>query len=368
MEVEVTQENLAHALLATSRVSSSRSGLPILNNLLIRTNNNQIIVAGTNLELATTQTIGAKVIKPGSITVPAKLISEFVQNLPKNTVKITTKQNAVNITCGNYTSTINGTPDEEFPELPGIDEKNAVIYTINAIEFKQAIQQTIIAASSDATRPVLTGVYWHTVDGVLYFAATDGYRLAEKEMMKVSSSIAAIVPADALQEVLRSITDTTDAVEVLFDDVQVRFRLNGGEITSKLIDGNFPDYRQLIPKNSETSAVINKGELSRVVKVASLFAKGSGGAITIKADAENHTIVIHSIASEIGENSSSITTDTLSGNGSVTLNARYISDILSVLDNETITLAYSNGVAPTVITPLGGKAKSYTHIIMPIKN
>ncbi len=368
MEVEVTQENLAHALLNTSRVSSSRSGLPILNNILIRTTNNQLLIAATNLEIATTQTIGAKIVKQGSLTVPAKLITEFVQNLPKEKIKITTKQNSINITCGNYTSTINGTQDDEFPELPGIDEKHAVKYTINAAEFKQAIQQTIIAASGDATRPVLTGVYWHTTEGRLYFAATDGYRLAEKRMMKVSSTIAAIVPVDALQEVLRSITDTTESVEVLFDEVQVRFRLNDGEITSKLIDGNFPDYQQLIPKNSETSATINKSELSRVVKVTSLFAKGSGGAITVESDESNNTIVIHSIASEVGENSSSIIVDTLSGSGSVTLNARYISDALSVIDSETITLAYSNGIAPTVITPFGDKDKTYTHIIMPIKN
>ena len=145
---------------------------------------------------------------------------------------------------------------------------------------KQAITQTVLTASSDSTRPVLTGVYWHSYEGALYLASTDGYRLSEKRLVPTSSEVAAIIPTSSLQEVLRGINDDIAEVEVLFDETQVRFRLNDAEITSRLIDGNFPDYRQLIPATSESVITLPRSEFSQITKVAGLFARQSGGSVT----------------------------------------------------------------------------------------
>ncbi len=366
MELSVTQENLARALSAVGRVASSKTGLPILSNILLRTEGNRLLVAATNLEIASTYYIGAKVTKPGSITLPARLISEFVSSLPKGTVDLSTKAAHITITSGNYNSVINGVDADEFPELPSIDEEKAVSYTIAATDFKQAITQTVVTSSSDATRPVLTGVYWHSIDGTLYLAATDGYRLSERQLVKTKSEIAAIVPTSSLQEVIRTMTDSHEEIEVLFDDTQVRFRVGEAEITSRLIDGNYPDYRQLIPKESETVVEIKASDFTRIVKIAGLFARESGGSITLTATKETNQLSIHSIASELGENTSTADA-TVSADGQVTLNSRYIAEALGVLDGETIAFRFSGKLSPCVLSVVE-KTPNYTHIIMPLKS
>lgn len=366
MELSVTQENLSRALSAVGRVASSKAGLPILGNILFRTEGNRLLVAATNLEIAATYYIGAKVIKQGSLTLPARLVSEFVSNLPKGTVEITSKGTSMTVTSGQYSSIISGTDAEEFPELPSIDESKAVAYSVAAPEFKQAVQQTIITTSSDTTRPVLTGVYWHSVDGHLYLAGTDGYRLSERKLMATKSEIAAIVPSASLQEVLRTLTDGIDEVEVLFDDTQVRFRVGEAEVTSRLIDGNYPDYRQLIPKTSETMISVSSEEFGRIIKIAGLFARESGGSVTIKADAALQSISVHSIASELGENTSSADAK-ISADGTITLNSRYVGEALSVLEGNTIEFRFSGKLSPCVLTATS-KTSDYLHLIMPLKS
>lgn len=366
MEISVTQENLARALNSVARVASSKAGLPILSNILLRTEGNRLLVAATNLEIAATYYVGAKVAKQGELTLPAKLINEFISSLPKDVVEISTKGTSMTITSGKFSSVMTGVDATEFPELPAIDEKQAVSYTISVNEFKQAVGQTIITTSSDMSRPVLTGVYWHSLDGALYLAGTDGYRLSERKLVSTKSEIAAIVPTSSLQEVLRTITDGIDEIEVLFDDTQARFRVGDAEITSRLIDGNYPDYRQLIPKQSESSATINTSEFARIVKIAGLFARQSGGSITLTVDSETNQISIHSIASELGENTSSADAE-VTGSGQVTLNSRYLSEALSVIDGDTIVFRFSGKLSPCVLSS-AEKSPDYTHIIMPLKS
>jgi len=210
----------------------------------------------------------------------------------------------IHISSGKYKSIINGVVADEFPELPTINENNSVSYSINTEEFKQAVSQTVITASSDSTRPVLTGVYWHSHEGWIYLAATDGYRLSERRLVETKSEVAAIIPTQTLQEVLRTIVDDSETIDVLFDESQVRFRINDAEVISRLIDGNFPDYRQLIPAQSDITATMNKAEFTRVTKIAGLFARESGGSVTVTIDSDKKSVSLHSIASELGENTS----------------------------------------------------------------
>ena len=366
MELSVTQENLSRALSAVSRVASAKAGLPILGNILFRTEGNRLLVAATNLEIAATYYIGAKVVKQGSLTLPARLVTEFVGNLPKGTVEIIGKGASMTVKSGQYESIISGSEADEFPELPSIDESKAVAYSVAANEFKQAVQQTIITTSSDTSRPVLTGVYWHSVDGKLFLAGTDGYRLAERELMATKSEIAAIVPSSSLQEVLRTLADNIEEIEVLFDDTQVRFRVGEAEVTSRLIDGNYPDYRQLIPKTSETMITVPSDEFGRIIKIAGLFARESGGSVTISADEATQHISVHSIASELGENTSSADAK-VSADGTITLNSRYVAEALSVVEGESIQFRFSGKLSPCVLTATGKNA-NYLHLIMPLKS
>lgn len=366
MEIEVTQEKLARALNIVSRVAvGAKSTLPILSNVLIRVDGGKVSLSATNLDMAVVDYIPVISSKDGAITVPARLLAEFVHNLPRGEViKLSVDGNKVKTASGKYSSVINGAPADDFPELPGIDEKEAVIYQMNIDEFKVGLSEVIIAASGDTTRPALTGVYFNTAEEALYVAATDGYRLAERRFInKVESEVAAIVPTASLQEVLRSIPDDINEIEFLFDDNQVRFRVGELEVTSKLIDGTFPDYRQLIPKDNEVKLEIDRDELNRVVKIAALFARESNRAITCEADADKNTLTVSSISNEVGENKSEIET-TVSQSGKVKLDSRFLMDALNVLEEENVKMEFSLTSAPVLI--MNAKDKKYKHIIMPL--
>ena len=366
MELSVTQENLTKALSNVGRVASSKTGLPILSNILLRTDANRLLVAATNLEIASTHLIGAKIVTPGAITIPARLVSDFVSSLPKGTIELKVKDNHLTISSGSYTSVINGVIADEFPELPTIDEKSSISYSISPADFKQAVSQTIITSSNDSTRPTLTGVYWHSFEGALYLAATDGYRLSERKLIDTTSEVAAIIPTTTLQEVLRTLSDDVTEVDVLFDETQVRFRVGESEITSRLIDGNYPDYRQLIPSTSETTITLDTSEFVRITKIAGLFARDSGGSVTLTADHDKQTLAVRSIASEYGENTSNTPAEVTS-DGQVTLNSRYLSEALSVVDGDVVEFRFSGKLAPCVLTAKS-KDVNYKHIIMPLKS
>ncbi len=366
MELTVTQENLARALSVVGRVASNKTQLPILNNILLRTDGNRLLIAATNLEIASAQYIGAKIAKPGALTIPARLVSEFISSLPKGSVELKVVNDNLHIKSGSYSSVINGVIADDFPELPTINEDSSIQYSIKTEDFKQAVSQTIITTSSDSTRPVLTGVYWHSHDGELYLAATDGYRLSERRLVQTTSEVSAIIPTQTLQEVLRTIVDDATEIDILFDETQVRFRINEAEIISRLIDGNFPDYRQLIPKKTETTVIIDKADFIRVTKIAGLFARESGGSITLTASDEKKSLSLHSIASQLGENTSE-TAANVTGEGQVTLNSRYVSEALSVLEGDEVDFSFSGKLAPCVLRSTDVNT-DYLHIIMPLKS
>ena len=366
MEIEVSQEKLARALNVVSRVAvGAKSTLPILSNVLIRVDDSKVSFITTNLDMAVVDYVPVISAKDGTITVPARLLAEFVQNLPRGEkIKLMVDGTKVKTSAGKYSSVINGVAADDFPELPEIDEKKAVIYRMGVDEFKVGLSEVVIAASGDTTRPALTGVYFNTDNNTLYVAATDGYRLAEREFIsKVQSEVKAIVPTASLQEVLRSIPEDAEEIEILFDEAQVRFRMGELEITSKLIDGTFPDYRQLIPKNNEVKISVDRDELNRIVKIAALFARESNRAITCEADAEKGTFAVSSISNEVGENQSVLETK-VDKSGKVKLDSRFLMDALNVLEEERVKMEFSLGSTPVLL--MNENDKKYRHIIMPL--
>ncbi len=366
MKIKVTQEKLSKALNNVSRIAIGKVTLPILNNVLIRVDNKKVSLVTTNLDMAVVDFLPVSSSEDGVVTVPAKLLAEFVSNLPKGeTIEISTDDTKVTISAGKYSSTINGSPADDFPELPEIDEKTAVTYQIGINEFKVSASQVLIASSNDLTRPALTGVYFNTDDDRLAIAATDGYRLAEKKLIdKVKSEVKAIVPSSSLQEVLRAIPDDIEAVEISFNEDLVRFRLGEIEIISKLIDASFPDYQKLIPKDSKIKTVLKREELTRVTRLAALFARSVGGSIICEATAPD-TFSVKSIANEFGENDSKIEAS-VDQDGKVNLNSRFLIDALNALEEPEITFEFTDHTAPIVIK--NKKSNKYTHIIMPLNS
>ena len=366
MKIKVSQDKLSKALNNVSRIAIGKVTLPILNNVLIRVDNKKVSLITTNLDMAVEDFLPVSSSEDGVVTVPAKLLAEFVGNLPKSeTVEISSKDTKVTITAGKYSSTINGALADDFPELPELNEKSAVTYKIGVDEFKTSVGQVMVASSNDLTRPALTGVYFNTYNNTLAIAATDGYRLAEKKLIdKVKSEVQAIVPASSLQEVLRAIGDDVEEVEISFNDDLVRFRLGEIEVISKLIDASFPDYQKLIPKDTNIEATLNREELIRVTKLAALFARSVGGSIICETK-EPDTFSVKSIANEFGENDSTIET-TIKKSGRVNLNSRFLLDALNALEEPEIEFKFSDRVAPVVLR--NKKSDKYTHIVMPLNS
>jgi DNA polymerase-3 subunit beta len=363
MKLQVTQENLNRALGTVARVANSRNALPILANILVKTANNRLSVAATNLDIAITHYIGAKVSDEGSVTVPARLMQDFVGSLPSGVIDLELEETKLRISTDQYKSVVNGIAADDFPVMPAIESGTS--WTISGPVLKKGLQQVVMAASNDESRPVLTGVLLQTVDGKLYMAATDSYRLAEKNLGANKQNVSLLVPVNAMQDLLRIVSDFEDEVEVTHDDQQVLFRVGDVDLVARLIDGKYPDYRKLIPQKFEVESKLKRADLLNVTKVSSLFARESAGSVTIRVDEEPQKLSIHSIASQLGENTA--TADgKITGTGDITLNSRYLLDALHAFNGEDISFCFNGKLEPTLLKD--SKSEDYVHIIMPLKS
>lgn len=363
MHLQVTQENLNKALGTVARVASARGTLPVLANVLIKTVNNRLSIAATNLDIAITQYIGAKVTQDGAITVPARLMQDFVSSLPGGVIDLKLDEHKLHIATDQYQSVINGVSAEEFPVMPAIGDGK--VWTIPAGVLKKSLQQVVIAASGDEARPVLTGVYLHTTEGVLYMAATDSYRLAERELLSTQEEISLLVPVSAMQDLLRIVSDAEEDVTVTSDDQQVLCKVGDVELVARLIEGKYPDYRKLIPASFSTTAVLKRADLMNAAKVSSLFARESAGSITLHVDETTQELSIRSVASQLGENTAKATAK-VTGSGAITLNSRYLLDALHALGGEDVEFCFNGKLEAVVLRDPG--AADYVHIIMPLKS
>ena len=363
MQLQVTQENLNKALGMVARVANTRGTLPVLANVLIKTVSGRLSIAATNLDIAITHYIGAKVSEEGAITVPARLMQDFVSSLPAGVIDLKLDDYKLNIATDQYQSVINGVSAEEFPVMPAITQGKS--WTVPANELKKSLQQVVIAASGDEARPVLTGVYLHTSDGKLYMAATDSYRLAEKELSKLKEEVDLLVPVTAMQDLLRIVNDTDDDVTVTSDEQQVLFQVGDVELVARLIEGKYPDYRKLVPQKFETTAVLKRADLLNAAKISSLFARESAGSITLNVDETTQELSIRSVASQLGENTAKAAAK-VTGGGSITLNSRYLLDALHVLSGDEVSFCFNGKLEPSVLKDPG--SSDYLHIIMPLKS
>lgn len=363
MKLQVTQENLNRALASVGRVANSRGTLPILSNILIKTVGNRLSIAATNLDIAITHFIGSKVSEEGGITVPARLMVDFVSSLPSGTITLDLDETKLKITTDQYESVINGTLADEYPVMPAIE--GGTTWAIPSKTLRHGLQQVLMAASSDQSRPILTGVLLYALNKKLYMVSTDSYRLAEKSLTKATHDANLLVPATALQDLLRILTDVEDEVTVTHDEQQILFRVGDIELVARLIDGNYPDYRKLIPQNFAHEAVVKKQDFVNITKVSSLFARESAGSITIHLDSKEQELSIRSIASQLGENTAHASAK-VTGDGVITLNSRYVLDALHAISGDEVKISCNGKLEACVLT--GTKNDDYLHVIMPLKS
>lgn len=362
MKLQVTQANLSKALSTVARIANSRNPLPILSNVLLKTENNRLSIAATNLDIGITHFIGSKIETEGSITVPARLMQDFVSSLPDSVLNLELTDNKLHITTDQYQSTINGIVADDFPVMPAI--KEGVTWKTPASDFKKALSQVVFAASADDARPVLNGVYFHSVGAQAVVAATDSYRLAENKMGKAAKPINFLVPASAAQDLLRIIPDSDAEVVVTHDDQQVQFHAGDVSLVARLIEGNYPDYQKLIPTKFETVAKLARADLLNITKVSSLFARESAGSITIKAD-KDKGVSINAVASQLGENTATADAK-VTGGGEVTLNSRYLIDALNAFSADEVEFCFNGKLEPIIVRSPG--ETNYVHLIMPLRS
>jgi DNA polymerase III subunit beta len=363
MKLQVTQENLAKALNTVARVASGRNTLPILSNVLLKTTKNRLSISATNLDIAITHFIGSKIDKEGSITVPARLMQDFVTNLPDSVLKLDLDSNKLHINNDQYQSTINGVVADEFPVMPAIS--GGVNITVDAAEFKKALSQVVFAASSDDARPVLTGVYFHNHNGEITVAATDSYRLAEKQLTKNKEPINFLVPSNAASDLLRIISDSVKEIKITHDDQQVRFEVGDITLVARLIEGNYPDYRKLIPMKFATVAKLKRSDFINIAKVSSLFARESAGSITVHVDSDENVVSINAVASQLGENTAKADAK-VTGSGEVTLNSRYLIDALNAFNTDDVEFCFNGKLEPCILR--SSEDPKYLHLIMPLRS
>lgn len=368
MKIKLNLKELKKAVAILSRIASSKTSLPVLSNILMVGSIDGVKFSATDLETAAEIKFKQTINDPKSVAVPARIFNDLITNLPESEeLMIEVKNNKIFIITNRNETYINGLDSADFPELPQIE--NPTNIKLNATELKDALTKTVFVASRDETRPVLNGCLFKFIDQKLNIVATDGYRLAQKIIQTKSDlSLDVIIPSTTIHELIKIIStfDDIEEVELGFDDNSIKFNIGSVEVISKIIDGKYPDYEQIIPASFNVENKLNKTEFLSSIKLASLFAKESAGSITISKSADDTYINIKSDSNQVGENNSKVDVIESSGEGSTTLNGRYISDALGAIDVKELKFSYSEGVQPCMISPIGDD--SYIHIIMPLKS
>lgn len=373
MKVSVSQQNLAHGLSIVSRAVASRSTLPVLSNVLLATDEGRLRLSATNLEMGITCWVGAKIEEEGSITIPARTLTDLVNTLPNEILWLTLnpRTQSLEIKCTTTSSDIKGIDAQEFPPMPVPDLEAGV--ALNVADLKEMIQQVVFAASTDEARPVLMGAQLTITKNEITMAAADGFRISVKSnalSSTVPAPVSVIVPAKALAELARIAVDGEQTVTMTIPSGrgQVIYTLKDVELASQLIEGKFPDFHQIIPKNFKTRTVISTSSLLKACKQVEVFAReGSNVArLNLKPVGEDQISIVEMNAANEETGSSDVVMDaTIEGIPLlIAFNVKFLREVLEVIKSPNVALETTAANTPGVIRPMGDD--SYTHVIMPM--
>jgi len=372
MRVSCLQENLAKGLSVVGRAVATRSTLPVLANVMLATDNGRLKLSATDLEIGINCWIGAKVEEDGAITVPARLFIDLVNSLPPERIdmELIVRTQTLNLKCARYEANIKGIDAQEFPPIPSLEEGEGQI-TLEPDTFRKMIEQVVFAAATDESRPILTGVLAKFEGNQLTLAAADGFRLSVRtaELPVETEPASVIIPARALAELARiSAEEETITLVITPARRQVLFHMPNVDLVSQLIEGNFPDYQQIIPRSYATRTVVNTNGFLRACRTANIFARDAANIVRLQIVpggelAPGH-MTIAATSAELGDNVGEIDASVEGDEIEIAFNVKYLMDVLSVIDTEKIALETTTPSSPGVIKPVG--AEDFVHVIMPM--
>ena len=371
MKFTCTKENISQVLGLVGGIAGRQTSLPILTNVHIDATEAGVHVIGTNLEIAIKAHLRAKVTSSGSFTVPAKMLADYINLLPDEQVTCSLEGNELLVECGNSSTKIKGMPADEFPVIPEIEEQHA--YAVEVQSLKSTLQQVVIAASKNEIRPELAGIACNMFSerfAGMVLAATDSYRLAEKKttVAQGSDAVSCIIPARTAYEMIRifGIANAEESnVRLWISDNQLGLRYGNVEMTSRLIDGTYPDYTQIIPEEFKTVATVAVDELTKRIKAASLFTAEGVNAVSFDLNAEQNTVGISSTSTQAGEHSAELDGELVGEENSILLNHRYVLDGLQQIGGDKAQFCVNSGDAPCMFRP--SESDEYLYIVMPIR-
>jgi DNA polymerase-3 subunit beta len=374
MRLSCQQENLHRGLSAVARAIPARSTLPITNHILLVAEGDSITLSATDAEtIAITYTIPGEIAEPGSLTLPSRLLSDFVASLPHAPIEMTLAERSrqVHLSCARNEASIGGMDPDEFPPIPPVSDSPPV--RIPAAGLRTALSQVVFAAATDDSRPVLTGVQLAMSDKQVVLAAADGFRLSVHtlELPEETEERTAIVPARALGELLRLLPEAGDeSVSVTFNvaGTQAQFDLGHATLVAQLVQGTFPNYEQLIPPSHSTRTEVQVDEFKRETRIASIFARDGSGIVRIIATpgerGETGRLLISARAEEIGTNEGELDGLVNGEEAKIAFNGRYLTDVLDVIGTDRVAIETSSPSSPGVFRPVGDD--SFVHVVMPM--
>jgi DNA polymerase-3 subunit beta len=363
------QENLARGLSVVSRAVSTRSTLPVLANVLLRTEDAGLKLTATNLEIGITYWVPGKIDTDGATTVPAKLLTDYVNTLQggeKVDLELTAGE-TLHLRAGRYESHLKGIDAEEFPSIQTAGERPTTRIAQNVL--RRALEEVTFAAASDEARPILTGVLARFEGDTVTLAAADNYRIAVKTIpvLDAVTDTSVVIPARALNELARVLADVDEPVEVVLAQArnQILFHLEGVDLVSRLIDGQFPNYQQVLPQSHSTRAVLDREELLRAVRPAALIAHESANIVKLQLSPDGEAGIVVSANAEIGDHVGQVEAAVEGDGTTIAFNARYLADVLTNVGAEQFVLELNGPLSPGVFRPVGDD--QYVHVVMPVR-
>jgi DNA polymerase-3 subunit beta len=371
MNVSVMQENLARGLGVVSRAVSSRATLPVLANVLLKTENGGLKLTATNLEIGINCWVPGKVEEEGEITVPAKLLTDLVVSLPNQRIdlQLSAKDRTLKVTSGGSRSSIKGIDADEFPVVAAIGD--APVTTADSRALRDALGEVVFAAASDESRPILTGVLTKLAGDQMTLAAADNYRIAVRSLTtsrQVAPEMSIVVPARSYAELMRILPDAEQQIDITVtpNKSQVLFHVEGIDVVSRLIEGQFPNYEPVIPSSHTSRAVVDRESFLAGARRASIFARDSANIVKIELGGDaGDGVAITAHAADVGDNADTLEAAVEGQPTTIAFNARYLIDVLANLGADEAALELSGPLAPGVIRGIG--KDDYVHVIMPVR-
>lgn len=368
MKLSVMQENLARGLSTVSRAVSSRSSLPVLANVLLRTEDAGLKLTATNLEIGITAWVPGRIDTEGALTVPARLLTDVVGGLPAGErVDLEADGTTVSVRAGRFQTHLRGIDADEFPVIPSAGERPTT--RVSQKVLRKALSEVTFAAASDEARPILTGVLTRFAGERLTLAAADNYRIAVKtlDVLMPVEDASLVIPARSYVELMRVLADTDDPVDIMLAPArsQVIFHVDTIDLVSRLIDGQFPNYQQVVPTSHSTRAVVDRDELLKAVRLSALIAAGAANVVKLRIGEEGSAGITIAAAADVGDAEGQVEAELEGDPVTVAFNARYLIEALQNVDAERLALELNGPLSSGVFRPIDDA--DYVHVIMPVR-